>query len=160
MIFRKVDKISDLDRCAEVIKESFSTVAEEFNITKENAPKYVAHSISLNKLLEQFNNGRLMFACEENNCIIGFFSFDILGNECELINFCVLPEYRHKDVGKSMLNYAISVALDYNMRKIKLSIVEENTMLAEWYSSFGFIHTHTVKYDFFPFSCGYMEMNL
>lgn len=158
-LIRKAE-LKDLEKCAEVIRNSFSTVAEEFNITKENAPKYVAYSITSDKLAEQFSNGRLMYVCEKDNNIIGFFSLDIFNDECELNNFCVLPEYRHKCIGKSMLDFAISLAVKKNVKKIRLSIVEENTVLAEWYSSFGFVHTHTIKYDFFPFTCGYMEMNL
>lgn len=157
-MIRKAE-INDFEKCAEIIRKSFITVAKEFNITKENAPNYIAYSITSDKLAQQFSNGRIMYLYEREDSVIGFFALEIIGDECELNNFCVLPEYRHKGIGKNMLNYAISLAKDYNMRKIKLSIVEENTVLAEWYSSFGFIHTHTVKYDFFPFSCGYMEMN-
>ena len=47
-----------------------------------------------------------------------------------------------------------------NVSKIKISIVEENTQLRKWYESYGFIHVKTVKYDFFPFTCGYMEKHI
>ena len=41
-----------------------------------------------------------------------------------------------------------------------LSIVEENTVLRKWYEENGFTHTGTKKFDFFPFTCGYMERDL
>ena len=44
--------------------------------------------------------------------------------------------------------------------KINIGIVEENKVLRKWYESFGFVHTGTKKFDFFPFTCGYMEKNL
>ena len=44
--------------------------------------------------------------------------------------------------------------------RIKVGIVEENKLLRNWYESLGFVHTGTVKYDFFPFTCGYMEKEL
>ena len=47
-----------------------------------------------------------------------------------------------------------------NVSKIKISIVEENTQLRKLYESYGFIHVKTVKYDFFPFICGYMEKHI
>ena len=46
------------------------------------------------------------------------------------------------------------------LRKMLLSIVEENTVLRKWYEENGFVHTGTKKFDFFPFTCGYMERDL
>ena len=44
--------------------------------------------------------------------------------------------------------------------KIKIGIVEENKVLRKWYDSLGFIHIGTKKFDFFPFTCGYMEVEV
>lgn len=43
---------------------------------------------------------------------------------------------------------------------MNLSFVEENKVLRRWYESYGFIHTKTEKFDFFSFTCGYMEKEL
>ncbi len=43
---------------------------------------------------------------------------------------------------------------------MKLSIVEENTVLRRWYESLGAVHTGTETFDFFPFTCGYMRIEL
>lgn len=43
---------------------------------------------------------------------------------------------------------------------MKIGIIEENEVLKQWYQSFGFAHTGTRKFDFFPFTCGYMEKEL
>jgi hypothetical protein len=40
-MLRKIDR-QEIDKCVNVIRESFGTVASEFGITKENAPLYVA----------------------------------------------------------------------------------------------------------------------
>ena len=45
-------------------------------------------------------------------------------------------------------------------KKMKIGIVEENKKLRKWYEAHGFIHTHAEKFDFFPFTCGYMEREL
>ena len=44
--------------------------------------------------------------------------------------------------------------------RLEAQLVEENRVLRKWYESFGFIHIGTQKFDFFPFTCGYMEKNL
>lgn len=153
-------KEKELSTCADVIKQSFLPVAKKFNITKENSPNYVAFSVNTEKLKKQHLNGRKMYVYEENEHIIGYFSLAFYDDECELNNLCVLPEYQHKGIGKELLNYAVLSAKQHNISKIKLSIVEENTVLKNWYSSFGFVHTHRKKYDFFSFTCGYMELIL
>ena len=56
--------------------------------------------------------------------------------------------------------YAFNVAKDLGCVKINIGIVEENEVLKKWYESFGFVHTGTQKFDYFPFTCGYMERNL
>ena len=42
----------------------------------------------------------------------------------------------------------------------EFGFTRENAVLRKWYESKGFLHTGTVKYDFFPFTCGYMEKDL
>jgi hypothetical protein len=44
--------------------------------------------------------------------------------------------------------------------KINISIVEENTVLKNWYAEYGFNHIGTKKYDHLPFTSGYMEIEL
>ena len=39
-------------------------------------------------------------------------------------------------------------------------IVEENTVLRKWYERNGAVHIGTEKFDFFPFTCGYMRIAL
>ena len=43
---------------------------------------------------------------------------------------------------------------------MKRSIVKENTLLRKWYEAHGFAHTGAQKFDFFPFTCGYMEQEI
>lgn len=158
MIIRAIEK-QDIKNCVYVIIRSFTTVAEQFGITKSNSPRYVAFSISTNKLLKEFESGKPMFACfDGDNTIVGYYSLALTNDrECELNNLCILPEYRHLGIGGQLLLHAISQAQQLNLRTIKLSIIEENVRLKHWYESFGFIETSTYKFDFFPFTCGYME---
>ena len=43
---------------------------------------------------------------------------------------------------------------------MRLSIVEENSVLRKWYEQNCAVHTGTEKFDFFPFTCGYMTIDL
>ena len=44
----------------------------------------------------------------------------------------------------------------FGCKRMDIGIVEENRVLRKWYEGLGFQHTGTEKYDFFPFTCGYM----
>ena len=151
---------SDLSRCAEVIRTSFATVAEEFGITPENAPRFTAFAVDEARLKRQYHEGRPMFCGVLDGAIVGYYSLHITGAECELNNLCVLPAYRHKRCGEKLLLHAVSEARFRGCTRMNLGFVEENTRLRDWYAQYGFIHTGTKKFDFFPFTCGYMTREL
>lgn len=93
--------------------------------------------------------------------IIGQYSLLLQENkECELNNLCVLPECRHRHIGKQLVDDAYEKAKSLDCIKMNIGIVEENTVLRHWYEMLGFKHIGTKKFDFFPFTCGYMEKDL
>ena len=47
---------NNIPECVKVIRDSFLTVAEEFGITIENAPRFTAFSVNEERLLWQMNN--------------------------------------------------------------------------------------------------------
>ena len=59
-----------------------------------------------------------------------------------------------------MLENAYIKAKKMGCKKMSIGIVEENKVLRKWYENNGFIHIGTKKFDFFPFTCGYMERDL
>lgn len=160
-MIRKVNR-KDIPECVRVIRYSHQTVADEFGFTKENAPRYVAFATDENRLIWHMDQERrLMFLDEENSVIRGYYSLIVKQNgECELSNLSVLPEYRHQGIGTRLFRHAISIAREHHCRMMRWSIVEENTLLRNWYERYGAVHTGTEKYDFFPFTCGYMEIRL
>lgn len=167
----------DIKESARVITASFMTVADELGFTKENAPRFTAFATTEDRLMYQM--------CVEKRPMYGFFSDEdsaygsgdnagsgsgkMLGyyslakqsdTEWELNNLCVLPEHRHDGIGDQLLQDAFKRARDFGAVKLNIGIVEENVRLRKWYESKGFIHLGTKKFDFFPFTCGYMKIHL
>ena len=162
-MIREITK-NEIPECVDVIRKSFQTVADEFGFTIENAPRFTAFATTVERLFYQLEyEHRLMVAYYDDGdgSILGYYSLMLLENsECELSNLCVLPEFRHKKIGEVLLEDAVVRTRNYGCKKMKISIVEENKKLRKWYEAHGFIHIHTEKYDFFPFTCGYMERDL
>ena len=160
LVIRKLTE-DDLEEAINVICSSFMTVAEEFNITKENAPAFTAFATDMNRMrIWMFEQHRPMYGYFVDGEMAGYYNLMIKDKECELGSLSVLPEYRHKHIGRTLLEDSLTKAAEYGCTIMKLSIVEENTVLRKWYEDQGFIHTGTVKYDFFPFTCGYLEKEL
>jgi len=160
-MIKRIDE-KEIPECVSVIKESFLTVADEFGITVENAPRFTAFATTEERLKWHLTGEhRPMSAFYDNGKIVGCYSLLLQeNNECELNNLCVLPEYRHKGIGEALLKDAFQAAEELNCTKMNIGIVEENAVLKKWYELFGFIHTGTQKFDFFPFTCGYMKKEL
>ena len=160
-MIRSVER-ADLPACADVIRRSFQTVADEFGFTEANAPRFTAFATTEERLAWQlYAEHRLMFAEEENGVIRGYYSLKP-GSDgtCELGSLSVLPEYRHLGIGGRLLKHALETAGRQGCTVMNLSIVEENTVLRRWYERNGAVHTGTEKFDFFPFTCGYMKMQI
>ncbi len=152
----------EIPACVELIKHSFRTVADEYGITEENAPRFTAFATTAERLQWQKDSEhRLMYVYEQDGVICGYYSLLMQeNNECELNNLAVLPEYRHKGIGKELLEHAFSTAEKSGCRAVNLGIVEENKPLRKWYELNGAVHTGTKKFDFFPFTCGYMRKDI
>lgn len=152
----------DIPECVEVIKASFMTVAGEFGFTVENAPRFTAFATTeerLNYHLEE--EKRPMYAYELDGKIVGYYSLYKQSNEeCELNNLCVLPQYRNEKIGEKLLLHSFSEAKQMGCSHINIGIVEENKKLRSWYESYGVLHVKTEKFEFFPFTCGYMKKML
>ena len=148
--------------CVRVIRNSHQTVADAFGFTIENAPGYVAFATDESRLIWHMDSEhRLMFVEEEGGIIRGYCSLLLNNaNECELAHLSVLPEHRHRGIGAALLEHAVRVAREHHCKVMRLSIVEENTVLRKWYEQHGAVHTGTEKFGFFPFTCGYMMIDL
>ncbi len=155
-------KREDIPACADLIRISFMTVADEYGITKENAPGFTAFAVSDDRLYRHMDiEHRPMFVAEEGGVICGYCSLLIRENgECELSNLAVLPQYRHRGIGRRLLEHSCAAAKNLGCRTMNIGIVEENTVLRKWYEQNGAVHIGTRKFDFFPFTCGYLKREL
>lgn len=159
-MIREVNR-DDIPRCAEVIRESFMTVADELGFTRENAPRFTAFAITAERLYQQLDEEhRPMFVFVDEGEIRGYYSlFPQNEKECELNNLAVLPQYRHNGAGKSLFRHAVKTAGEIGFSVMNIGIVEENKVLRRWYEANGAVHIGTRKFDFFPFTCGYMRIS-
>ena len=150
----------DLAFCLNVIRSSFATVAKEFGLTEANCLNYTGF-MTLEKLEKQLIEGAIMFGLFEGDRITGFFALSDKGNGIyELKNLCVLPERRHKGYGRLIIDFARNKVRELGGKKITIGIIEENTLLKNWYAENSFAHMGTITLPHLPFTVGFMEMEV
>jgi len=148
---------SYLPQYAEVIRQSFATVAKDFGLTRENCPTHTSF-ITNERLASRIKDGYFPYGYFAGDKLVGFVSLtELSGGVFELNNLSVLPEYRHYGYGRELLDFCKKKVKELGGSKITIGIIEENTVLKEWYADNGFIHTGTKKFDHMPFTAGFME---
>ena len=123
--------LEELPECVQVIQNAFKTVADQYGFTIENAPRFTAFSINENRLKQQLCvEKRPMYVFLLDGKMVGYYSLALLSEkEIELNNLSVLPEYRHNKIGTKLLQDCFERARKLGAEKIKIGIVEENTVL-------------------------------
>lgn len=155
----KLDK-NHIVQSAEIIRQSFKTVAEQFGLTKENAPTNAAF-LRDDKLLEDLSGGTVMFGLFENSVQAGFMALKQKDSDTfYLEKLAVLPAYRHKGYGKQLLDYARDYVTFMQGSNISIGIIYENKILLKWYEEYGFKIAGTKQFSHLPFTVCFMSIDM
>jgi len=158
-IIRRIDFEVEKHDLLKVIQQSFLTVADEFNITIQNAPTNPAF-LAINKLEESVNQNVNYFIYIEEDKIVGCVGIQPGKNDDEyyIERLGVLPDYRHRGIGRKLLEYSIQEIKKRNCGKISIGIINENKELKEWYQTHGFQELGIKRFDHLPFTVCFMGM--
>lgn len=158
---RKLEK-KDINECLKTIRSSFVTVANDLNLTPENAPTNPAF-LSAESFTEALKKGVEYFVLESNSKIAGCIALEESQKESSVYfieRLSVLPEERHKGYGKMLIDFVFDHAKKKNGRLISIGIINENTILKNWYSDYGFKETGIKNFEHLPFTVCFMEKSI
>ena len=152
-MIRPIDFDKDKSSLLRVIREAFLTVAKGFNLTEENAPTNPAF-MSMEKLEQSIKNNVEYFVSEEDGQIVGCAAIQIGKDPGEyyLERLAVLPEYRHKGLGRDLMLRAFKAVKEKGGKTVGIGIVDENKVLKDWYIKNGFKERSLKKFDHLPFT--------
>ena len=143
-----------------IIRSAFGKVAEELNITVENAPMFTAFT-TLAKLEEIRARGALFFGLCIKGSQVGVVALEKEADgEYYMKRLAVLPEYWHDGLGRELVDFIINYVRKLGVKKLYLGMVNESTVLKKWYQSMGFKETDVVKYDHLPFTVCHMVLDI
>lgn len=151
----------ELIDCTQIIKESFKTLADEFNLTIDNAPSHPSN-ITYDKLKESIDKGLQLFGLHYRNNLIGCIGIEKAKDEniYYIEKLSILPDYRHKGFGVALLDFAFRFICDLNGKKVSIGIINKHSILKNWYIKYGFKEKQIKKYDHLPFEVCFMEKEM
>lgn len=144
----------------DIIRQSFKTVADEFNLTQHNCPTHPSF-ITYEALLNLNKKGARFFGTFIQDQQIGFIAVEKSDDGLYFIEkLAVVPQHRHQGYGESLVRSAMEFIRNNKGKKISIGIINEHTVLKNWYKGLGFLDVSTKKFDHLPFTVCFMEKEL
>ena len=159
MIIRDANE-ADIDTLVTLLRSSFSDVAERFELTVENCPRNLAFCTK-QRVKSDLDRGLRYYILEKDGRPCGCVAIEKAGPDvCYLERLAVLPEYRRKGYGKTLVNHIFDQAGNDGAQKVEIGIISEDTKLKNWYKQFGFVQKGTKKFDHLPFVVAFMSAEI
>lgn len=160
----KVDPQSDLSAIVELLNRSHATIAEEFGFTKETNPSNSAF-INQVALREQLEKGIDLYAlgAGDEGGLAGCIAIEASKKEVGtyyIEKVSVLPEKRHLDYGKHLMDFALEKIKSLGGSKASIALIDTNAKLKNWYLKQGFRITAYKDFEHLPFRVCFMEYHL
>jgi ribosomal protein S18 acetylase RimI-like enzyme len=143
-----------------ILNCSFLTVAKTFGYTAEQVPSFPAF-IESGVIVGQLQEGFRIFGAKIDNAVVGCVGYKAIDGTTSLIErLAVLPEYRHRGIGKYLLEYIENIINRNKGKFIELSIVDNNSVLKNWYKRLGYCELRIEEYPQLPFKVCVLQKRL
>ncbi|HOJ78589.1 MAG TPA: GNAT family N-acetyltransferase [Bacillota bacterium] len=157
IVIREIISNTELEESLEVIRNSFLTVAEELNLTKENCPTNPAF-VEFSDLKVLRDKGVWFYGLFVDEVQIGFVAVEKANEEVYYLEkLAVLPQYRHRGYGRRLMDFVSEQVKSWNGRKLSIGIINENERLKRWYQQYGFVEQSQKRFPHLPFTVCFME---
>ncbi|MBN2325306.1 MAG: GNAT family N-acetyltransferase [Spirochaetes bacterium] len=157
----KIDEITtdgQRKELVEVIRKSNETVAEELDLTKENAPTNPAF-LTYESLVDSMDRGLTMYGFYEDKKLKGCVGIEDAKKDGTFYieRLAVLPAYRRRGIGRRLLDFALGEIGRRNGKTASVAIINENETLKRWYLKYGFEETGLKKFVHLPFFVCFLQ---
>jgi diamine N-acetyltransferase len=157
---REITGSAEFAASVRVIRSSFRTVAKEFGLTRENAPTHPS-LFTVPRLKEMTARGAKSFGLFLGEKQIGFIAVQKTDKAVyEIERLAVLPSQRHGGYGAKLVGFAIDYIRERQGTKVTLGMINESTVLKNWYIKLGFREVWIRKFPHLPFTVCFMERDI
>lgn len=98
------------------------------------------------------NNAKNFYIITEDGEIVGFVSFycnDLVNKTAYLTQIATNNKFKHKGIGKKLLNICIENCKEENMKLLKLEVQKNNSIAIDFYTKNGFFKFDENDLSFF-----------
>lgn len=156
-LIKELTTETELETSVKIIADSFATVAAEFKLTKDNCPTHPSF-VTIKQLMEMKRKGLKLFGLFVEGAQFGFVALEKKKDKAfSMEKLAVLPEYRSKGYGGELVDFVNNNVKDAGGKKLSIGIIDEHTVLKQWYESKGFKQTARTKFEHLPFTVCFME---
>jgi len=162
-VIKEIDRVEQ-ERRAEIIRRSFGTVAQQLGIENEDSPARQT-ILAGKKTGEESDQSDLVYGAyteiDGKETMVG--SAQITKKEdgvYVLKKLAVLPAYRHNGIGRALIGFGCDEVRKRGGTILRITVIEADTVLKNWYLKLGFKHMGTEKYTHLPYTVGQMEYTL
>ena len=150
----------DIDLITDLIRKAFATVAADLDLTPENAPTHPSNCTP-EWVRTAMNKGIPYYILEYDDQPVGCVALERANQDvCYLERLAVLPECRHKGLGRALVRHAMKRTLAVGASRLEIAAIGEQDDLLFWYEQFGFMINRRKQFDHLPFEVVFMGMNL
>lgn len=159
-IIREIAYDEEIGPSVEVIRESFGTVARQFGLTRENCPAHPSF-VTTQQLRGLCARGQRFFGLFADGVQVGFVAVEKVGEaEHTMEKLAVVPAARHRGYGARLARFALDLAAGRGATTVSIGVIDEHTVLKDWYKSLGFAETGTQKFSHLPFTVCFMKADI
>jgi len=153
----EVSDDNELNNSVRVIKNSFRTVADEFDLAIENCPAHPSF-VTIQQLKELKSKGLRLFGLFLGADQVGFVAVEKANDTLYYMDkLAVLPEYRHRGYGTELVAFVLDYIRNRGGQKLSIGMIDEHKVLKDWYGKLGFAVISMTKFPHLPFTVCFME---
>ena len=150
----------DIEALAAIIRQAFRDVALRFALTRENCARHPSNCTS-DWIETDMARGVQYFISEQDNKAVGCVGVERADAEvCYLERLAVLPEWRGRYLGRSLVRHALDCAVSQGAVRVSIGIIAEQTELKAWYRKLGFSEVQIKSFAHLPFKVCLMEFEI
>jgi ribosomal protein S18 acetylase RimI-like enzyme len=158
-LIREIADEDGLKNSARVIRNSFRTVAAEFGLTRVNCPTHPTFT-TISQLRELRAKGVRFFGFFLGEKQVGCVGIEKSGdNPYWMEKLAVIPKHRHQGYGERLVEFALDYVREKKGPTLSLGMINEHTVLKDWYKKLGFRETGIKRFSHLPFDVCFMEID-
>ncbi|MCG8568892.1 MAG: GNAT family N-acetyltransferase [Spirochaetes bacterium] len=161
MVTEKLNLETHLRPLTELIQKSFRTVADDFELNEKTAPTNPAFIKSRDILKVTQEKEMAFYGYSENQKLVGCYALEKASQQIYYLErLAVDPGYRHKGLGKKLVQDARERVRNSGGEKISIGIIDEHKRLKNWYIDLGFQIKGLKRFEHLPFTVCFLEISV